>query len=59
MPGNDPHVLQRDGHHLTHSWPPSYTARRHVLAQSYVVSRACERMRPDALEIFDCGTEPG
>jgi hypothetical protein len=52
-------IIRYRRNQLTHSRPPSYTARRHEFAQSYVVSRACARMRRDALEIVDCGIEPG
>src|SRR5215217_5450725 len=57
--GNSPHFAQRHGNQLTRYQPASYTARRYEFAQSYVVSRDSERLRPDALEIFDCGIEPG
>jgi hypothetical protein len=55
----NPRVSNRHGKHLTHYRPPSYTARRHEFEQSYVVLRGRERMHPVALEIVDCGTEPG
>ena len=57
--GNDSRVSPQRRNRLTHSRLASYTARRRRFAWGYVVSLGAERMRPAALEIVDCGTEPG